>query len=104
MKLRNKIHDILLDYTNEEDAWNRADEIVNGITSEESPMISMEEYIEQHEDIQQFVFSTLSKPKFECPKCKVGGMCKRLDIVLTSYPAQYQYECNKCGHVEYLPY
>lgn len=41
-----------------------------------------------------------SEPKYICPKCG-GGMCRNEMVVLTSYPAQYEYKCNKCGHVEY---
>jgi hypothetical protein len=41
-----------------------------------------------------------SEPKYRCPKCG-GGMCRNEMIVLTSYPAQYTYRCDKCGHVEY---
>lgn len=41
-----------------------------------------------------------SEPKYICPKCG-GGMCKHENIVFCSNPPQYEYECNKCGHVEY---
>lgn len=41
-----------------------------------------------------------SEPKYRCPKCD-GGMCKNLMVTLTSYPAKYEYSCNKCGHIEY---
>lgn len=68
-------------------------------------MISMEEYIRQHEERNlKVLHGTYSKPKFECPKCKVGGMCKRLDVVLTTYPVQFCYECNNCGYTVNLPY
>ena len=40
-----------------------------------------------------------SEPKYQCPKCD-GGMCRNETITLASYPVQYQYKCNKCGHVE----
>lgn len=43
-----------------------------------------------------------SEPKFDCPECGGGGMCKNNMVVLTSIPPQYEYRCNKCGHVEYL--
>lgn len=43
---------------------------------------------------------TYSEPKYQCPKCG-GGMCRNEMIVLTSYPVQYEYSCNKCGHVDY---
>ena len=43
------------------------------------------------------VFSNRKKTDIECPKC--GELIyKRTDIVLTSYPAQYRYECD-CGWV-----
>lgn len=41
-----------------------------------------------------------SEPKYQCPKCS-GGMCKNLMVVLTSYPVQYEYQCDKCGYIEY---
>lgn len=41
-----------------------------------------------------------SKPLYQCPKCG-GGMCKNLMVVLTTYPAQYEYQCDKCGYMEY---
>ena len=41
-----------------------------------------------------------SEPKYICPKCG-GGMCRNEMVVLTSYPPQYEYSCNKCGYVEY---
>lgn len=41
------------------------------------------------------VFENRIKTNVECPKC--GKLLwKRTDIVLTSYPPQYQYECD-CG-------
>ena len=41
-----------------------------------------------------------SKPLYQCRKCG-GGMCKNLMVVLTTYPAQYEYQCDKCGYMEY---
>ena len=32
----------------------------------------------------------------ECPNCG-ARLYKRTDIILTTYPAQYRYECHKCG-------
>lgn len=44
-------------------------------------------------------WSKYKETDVECPKC--GKKVKmRRDIVLTSYPAQYQYEC-ECGWVGY---
>lgn len=44
-------------------------------------------------------FSVWSEPIYKCPKCD-GGMRKNLTVVLTTYPCQYQYKCNKCGYTE----
>lgn len=43
---------------------------------------------------------TMSEPKYRCPSCIEGGMCRNETIVLCSYPPQFQYECNKCGHID----
>lgn len=42
-----------------------------------------------------------SEPKYKCPKCSDGGMCRDNTKVLTSLPPKYEYKCNKCGHIEY---
>lgn len=58
---------------------------------------------EYREDAQKSAFqftSQWSEPKYQCPECG-GGMCKNLMITLTTYPAQYEYQCDKCGHKEY---
>ena len=44
-------------------------------------------------------FEQWSEPKYQCPVCG-GGMCKNLTVILTTWPEQYTYMCNKCGHVE----
>ena len=38
---------------------------------------------------------------WHCPNCKDGIMRIDDSMVLTSNPPQYQYKCDKCGHVEY---
>lgn len=43
--------------------------------------------------------TNLQKTDIDCPICG-KKIFKRTDIVLTSYPAQYQYEC-ECGWVGY---
>lgn len=43
----------------------------------------------------------LSEPKYQCPKCKDGGMCRDETVICTSIPPKYRYECNKCHHVDY---
>lgn len=42
-----------------------------------------------------------SEPKYLCPKCKEGGMCRDETVVLTTLPPTSRYECNKCHHVAY---
>lgn len=55
---------------------------------------------EYREMADQIAFSEQwSEPKYQCPKCN-GGMRRDETIVLTSFPAQYMYECNKCGYRE----
>jgi len=44
-------------------------------------------------------FTNLVRTDIECPKCG-KPLFERTDIVLTSWPAQYQYECT-CGFVGY---
>lgn len=39
-----------------------------------------------------------SEPKYICPKCNEGGMRKENDVVYTSYPPCYKYQCDKCGY------
>lgn len=46
------------------------------------------------------IFVNLVKTNIECPECG-KNLFQRTDIVLTSYPAQYQYECNECGFIGY---
>ena len=36
------------------------------------------------------------KTDIECPKCS-ALIYKNISLVLTSYPPQYQFHCEKCG-------
>ena len=45
-------------------------------------------------------FKTLIKTSIECPKCG-KNLYLRTDIILTSFPEKYQYECTECGFVGY---
>ena len=59
---------------------------------------------EYKENIMKTVLPSLlewSKPKYQCPKCG-GGMCKNMTVTLTTVPAQYEYQCQDCGYIEYL--
>jgi predicted RNA-binding Zn-ribbon protein involved in translation (DUF1610 family) len=57
-----------------------------------------EEYRESH-PMPTYRFRQFSDPMYQCPKCG-GGMCRNEMVMLTSYPAQYEYVCNKCGFKE----
>ena len=73
----------------------------NVITTVTEDLPSAEEYKDSIESKFRYaVYNEWSEPKYRCPKCD-GGMCKNEMIVLTSYPEQYEYRCNKCGYVEY---
>lgn len=62
---------------------------------------SAKDYSEMvNKDAFQFT-AQWSEPKYQCPKCSSGVMRKNMMVVLTSYPAQYEYQCDKCGHVDY---
>lgn len=65
--------------------------------------MTMEEYVSQNESILDCFNQQWSAVKFDCPKCG-GGMRKDLTVVLTSYPPRYIYQCDKCKHIEHLPY
>ena len=51
------------------------------------------------EDYQQNdwrLYSNREKTEIECPKC--GALLwRRTDIILTTDPPQFQYECDACG-------
>lgn len=38
--------------------------------------------------------------KKQCPHCKTGEMIPT-NIILDTYPGQYEHECNCCGYREY---
>lgn len=60
-------------------------------------MISWEEY--KNMNLPQYLFTDLQPTDILCPECG-KKVYKRMNIVLTSYPPQYQYEC-ECGWVGY---
>ena len=61
-------------------------------------MISWEEHKLKGPSLE--IFTNREKTEIQCPKCG-EPLYKRTDIVLTSYPAQYQYECDKCNWIGY---
>lgn len=74
---------------------------VSGTTSTSTTCLpSAKEYREAANKITFQSIAQWSEPKYQCPKCG-GGMCRNEMVVLTSYSAQYEYQCDKCGHIEY---
>lgn len=73
------------------------------VKDEDNDLPSLEEYENMNNVNIEDIVKQWSKPKFKCPKCG-GGMCKNEMVTLTSYPASYEYSCNKCGHIEYLDF
>lgn len=64
-----------------------------------------DEYIEHEGHIDaRYPIENFSEPKYICPNCQSGGMCKDLTKVCTSLPPRYIYQCNVCGYVDYLPF
>ena len=60
--------------------------------------MTWEDY-EKLRPIMSEAFKRITQVDVKCPKCG-KKIWRRNDIVLTSYPAQYQYEC-ECGWVGY---
>ena len=74
----------------------------NKISSSMTYLPTAKEYSELSEakkSVSQFN-AQWSEPKYQCPVCG-GNMRKNLMIVLCSYPPQYKYQCDKCGHIDY---
>lgn len=72
----------------------------NTISTSTTHLPSAKEYREMANKAAFQFTAQWSEPKYQCPKCG-GGMCKNLMVVLTSYPVQYEYQCDKCGHIDY---
>lgn len=64
--------------------------------------MTREEYIQNNQESMFRNNNIYSEIKYTC-ECG-GNVRKRLDIVLTSYPPKYQYECDKCSKVEYFEF
>lgn len=72
----------------------------NTISTSTTCLPTAKEYSEAANKLAFQFTAQWSEPKYQCPKCG-GGMCKNLMVVLTSYPVQYEYQCDKCGHIDY---
>lgn len=72
----------------------------NAISTSTTCLPTAKEYSEAAEKVAFQFTAQWSEPKYQCPKCG-GGMCRNEMVVLTSCPAQYEYQCNKCGHIDY---
>lgn len=42
------------------------------------------------------------EPKYQCPECAEGMMCKDAMFYARSYPTTYRYTCDKCKFTEHL--
>lgn len=73
---------------------------VDGAISTATHLPTAKEYREAADKTAFQFTAQWSEPKYQCPECG-GGMCKNQMITLTSYPAQYIYQCDKCGYKEY---
>lgn len=66
---------------------------------------SAEEYQRKSEDYANDLINInmrqYSEPRYVCPKCKIGGMCRDESMTYLSYPPKYKYVCNRCGYVDY---
>ena len=74
-----------------------------GINSEKLSCITSIANLPTAKEYREAAFqftSQWSEPKYQCPKCG-GGMRRNEMVVLTSYPAQYEYQCDQCGYIEY---
>ena len=77
--------------------------VLNGdhiTTADSGRLPTAKEYSEMAEKAAFQFTARWSEPKYRCPKCG-GGMCRDETVVLTTYPAMYEYQCDKCGHVDY---
>lgn len=43
-----------------------------------------------------------SEPKYICPNCKEGSMRRNELEVLASFPPKREYQCDRCGYIDYL--
>lgn len=50
-----------------------------------------------------FDYNEYSEPKYSCEKCG-GNVRKNLKVILPSLPPKYEYICESCGNVDYLPF
>lgn len=65
--------------------------------------MTKEEYIKNNSFVIEYNGSEWSEPKYSCPKCG-ENMRKNMRKVLASLPPKYEYQCDKCGHVDYLQF
>lgn len=53
-----------------------------------------------HTIINLYINQWRTQVNVACPNCG-APLLRRNDIILTTHPAQYQYECDKCGWIGY---
>lgn len=77
-----------------------ADNINDDISTTTTCLPTAEEYRDAANKMAFQFTAQWSEPRYQCPECG-GGMCKNLMVVLTTYPATYEYQCDKCGYIDY---
>lgn len=64
---------------------------------------SKDEFVSMNSKVYNVLNNTWSEPKYKCEKCD-GNVRKNLKIILASLPPKYEYVCDNCGNVDYLPF
>ena len=64
---------------------------------------SKDEFVSMNSEVYNILNNVWSEPKYKCEKCG-GNVRKNLKIILASLPPKYEYVCDNCGNVDYLPF
>lgn len=73
-------------------------EVPDNLPSAEEYQKRSEKYAKEYIDVTMRQYS---EPRYLCPTCQAGGMCRDEHLTLLSYPPKYKYVCNKCGYIDY---
>lgn len=64
---------------------------------------SKDEFVSMNSEVYNVLNNVWSEPKYKCEK-RGGNVRKNLKIILASLPPKYEYVCDNCGNVDYLPF
>lgn len=77
------------------------------VNKEDDNLLTFDDYVKSHEinisAIDELI-KQWSEPKCKCPCCGIGALRKNISKVLTTYPVKYEYQCDRCAHIEYLDF